>query len=968
VEGFESIVFPAEEAHGLGQQIVAAVSNGWTRQRIVNDVRPPVAEPAGPAAPAPSSPPVPAGQPAAVHARQVITAKLSEALRMDADAIAGDAPFADFGVDSIIGVNLVRTIGEALQIELETTSLFEYSTVDELAQYILKKWPAEIAALVEETPGSAPAGIEPGSEERSIGTTRFAEAGSALDSGEDRRSETSGHEPIAIIGMSGRFAESESLDAFWQHLAQGHDLVKEVSRWSPEDCARTESSRPGACSRGSFIDSIDRFDAAFFGISALEATYMDPQQRLFLEESWSALEDAGYAGAGVHEKQCGVYVGCGAAGYDELVPADAPAQAFWGNSQAVVPARIAYSLNLQGPAIAVDTACSSSLVAIHLACQGLWAGETEMAVAGGVFLQATPGFYQAANRAGMLSPDGKCHSFDARANGFVPGEGVGAVVLKRLRDAVADGDNIHGVIAGSAINQDGRSNGLIAPNGRAQERLERLVYERFKIDPSTIQVVEAHATGTLLGDSVEYAALSRAFGDAAGKGRSCALGTVKTNIGHASTASGIAGVLKILLSLRHRQIPPSLHFEKGNPAIDFGSGPFYVNTELKAWDAGAGGVRRAAVSSFGFSGTNAHLIIEEAPAVVRRTVDAPAYLIVLSARSGGQLKQQVLDLLAHLEGTPGPAMTDVSFSLFAGRMHFAHRLACVARNREELMQLLGQWVESGAAGRVYAAEVQEARVREHAALARLGNRCIHECRNATAAEVLENLTAIADLYVQGYSLDFQALFSGDAKRVPLPTYPFARERYWAGAVSDAAPRSPVARADEPAERRAWLFAKHASVPRIDSMVAVETMTLFLKDEAALQLQKTIEEIPTDRSFFDLGLTSLGMTNLVQNTCRLLDEDLSPSVLFEYRDIESLAAHLATAYPAATGAVTAVRQGEDPRDTGSRLRARAVRPPQAPRPSPVQEEVSGADVSLERILESVSFQEASVHDGYEKVTF
>src|SRR5260370_14311888 len=230
---------------------------------------------------------------------------------------------------------------------------------------------------------------------------------------------------------------------------------------------------------------------------------MDPQQRLFLEESWKALEDAGYAGKAVHDRQCGVYVGCGTSNYDRLFAEEPPPQAWWGNSQSVAPARIAYYLNLQGPAIAVDTACSSSLVAIHLACQGLWSHEMEMALAGGVYVEATSGFHQVANRAGMLSPEGKCSSFDAGANGFVPGEGVGVVVLKRLQDALLDGDYVYGVIAGSGINQNGSSNGLIAPNARAQERLEPWGYDRFKINPETIQVVEPQRPGTPVRDSIK---------------------------------------------------------------------------------------------------------------------------------------------------------------------------------------------------------------------------------------------------------------------------------------------------------------------------------------------------------------------------------------------------------------------------------------------------------------------------------
>ena len=260
--------------------------------------------------------------------------------------------------------------------------------------------------------------------------------------------------------MSGRFAKSDSLDEFWQNLEQGKNLIAPVSRWSPTECVTSEPEGNAYCCHGSFIDSIDQFDPAFFRVSPAEAVYMDPQQRLFLEEAWKAFEDAGYAGNSLNEARCGIYVGCGNSGYGNLFVEEPPAHAFWGNSPSIIPARLAYHLNLQGPAIAVDTACSSSLVSIHLACQGLWSREMDMAYSGQSCLHPTPAFYHVANRAHMLSPEGKCRSFDANANGFVPGEGVGVVVLKRLRDALRDGDCIHGVIAGSGINQDGTSNGL----------------------------------------------------------------------------------------------------------------------------------------------------------------------------------------------------------------------------------------------------------------------------------------------------------------------------------------------------------------------------------------------------------------------------------------------------------------------------------------------------------------------------
>jgi acyl transferase domain-containing protein len=856
----------------------------------------------------PSSRPAEAtGQMGNDYIQRIITGKLSEALRMEAARISDDAPFADFGVDSIIGVNLVRTISEALQIELDPASLFEYSTVSQLAEYIFKNWGQHITERflrVEEgsqkpgrSTGESRDKVEATSERRFVRTEAFAGARNRFEFAPELETGTAGAEPIAIIGMSGRFAESESLDAFWRHLAEGRDLVKRVSRWSPAECVIAESAGHGYCSHGSFVDSIDQFDPAFFGISSLEATYMDPQQRLFLEESWKALEDAGYAGQGAHEKQCGVYVGCGSSNYNLLVGEGAPPQAFWGNSQAVTPARIAYFLNLRGPAVAVDTACSSSLVTLHLACQGLWSRETEMALAGGVFLQATPGFYQVANHAGMLSPDGKCYSFDARANGFVPGEGVGVVVLKRLRDALADGDYVHGVIVGSGVNQNGKSNGLTAPNGRAQEQLERSVYERFEINPETIQVLEAHGTGSVLGDSVEYGAISRAFREHTDKKRFCALGTVKTNIGHSATAAGVASVLKLLLSLKHRQIPPSLHFEKGNTAIDFESGPFYVNTQLQEWTAPDEGARRAAVNSFSFSGANAHLVIEEAPPNERAARESSAYVAPLSARTSEQLKRQASNLLAHLKHTPDLSMPDLSFTLFVGRTHFTHRLACLARDRQELIHLLEQWIETGEAGQVYAAEIPEGRVREQVSLKKFGNHCIQKCKDEPdAADYLENLAVVAELYVQGYSLDFQALFPANAGRIPLPTYSFARERYWVGAAPATAPKSLAAATTEDP-------AIHAVAPNPNRPASPVPLITGADGDLRARVQRELSQIALelleidagdvspDKILMDLGFDSIGLMTFANAINEKYQLDVSPVLFFDYPTIGEIAKYL-----------------------------------------------------------------------------
>jgi polyketide synthase PksN len=936
-EGFESVFFPAAEAHELGQQIVVGASDGVIRQRAARRAPAKVTLAAKTSAATAPSPvavvePHAAGHTGSEHVRKLIAGHLSQALQLQLDRVRDDEPFAEYGVDSIIGVNLVRSISESLGIELETTSLFEHSTVNDLTRYICSKWQPQISALIG-APTAPPQPSASSLQHRFAAAERRAEAGRRADL-EPMASSSSGSktEPVAIIGMGGRFAESESLEQFWQNLREGKDLVKPVSRWNPAQCVLSDDPTANGCRHGSFIESADRFDPAFFRISPVEALHMDPQQRLFLEECWKALEDAGYAGKALRDSRCGVYVGCGSSKYDTLFTGPTPAQAFWGNSEAVIPARIAYYLDLKGPAIAVNTACSSSLVSIHLACQGLWSGETDMALAGGVFLQPTSGFYQVANRAGMLSPSGKCHSFDSRADGFVPGEGVGVIVLKRLSDAWRDGDHIHGVIAGSGINQDGTSNGLIAPNAAAQERLERDVYERFNIDPQTIQLVEAHGTGTLLGDSIELGALTRAFRKYTNERQFCALGSVKTNIGHAAGAAGVAGVLKILLALRQRQIPPSLHFQQANPGLDLERSPFYVNTASRDWETPAGHPRRAAISSFGFSGTNAHLVIQEGPSPRHPPVQQPGYLIVLSARSGTQLEEQARNLVAFLERMPGLSVNDLSYTLFVGRAHLGKRLACVTRDQSELIQMLKQWLASGTAGQVFVAQCPDEQVRERPALRRFGNHCLEACKAATPEEYVEHLTTLADLYSQGYRLDYEMLFAAESCRVPLPTYPFARERYWADSAGNTTAETTVA----VTAGRGW---QASSGPQ-------DKAELLLKQAATVELGVPLQSIGAELSYFDLGLTSLGVTNLIRKTNELLQANLPPAIVFEHPSIRSLAEYLVSNY-------------------GSQLNAAVL--PQA-RDSAIRLLDVETQISPAQILEQIAWNNGSDAAGYEKLTF
>src|SRR5436305_10980986 len=393
-------------------------------------------------------------------------------------------------------------------------------------------------------------------------TVREAEASSVPASGQK--------EAIAIVGMSGKYPDASHLTQFWDNLVEGKNAIRKIppERWHGADSDEQSSATRGKiyCQWLGVLDEIEYFDPLFFHLSPAEAEVMDPQQRLFLEEGYKAFEDAGYSPALLSNRKCGVYLGMMSHEYDLLLDQHrTSATNILGTSSAIAAARLAYLLNLKGPALAIDTACSSSLVATHLACQALSNQEIDMALVGGVSLYLTPGFYVGMCNAGMLSPSGQCKTFDASANGFVPGEGVGALVLKRLQDAEADHDQIYGVIIASGMNQDGATNGITAPNVQSQIDLVREIYEKYQIEPESISYAEMHGTGTKLGDLIELEALATVFQEKTQCKQYCAIGSVKTNIGHTSAAAGVAGLHKVLLAMKSTKLVPSLHFEQPNP-------------------------------------------------------------------------------------------------------------------------------------------------------------------------------------------------------------------------------------------------------------------------------------------------------------------------------------------------------------------------------------------------------------------
>lgn len=520
------------------------------------------------------------------------------------------------------------------------------------------------------------------------------------------RDATTTRDPIAIIGVGCRFpGDADSPEAFWQLLCEGKDAITEVSgdRWDVDAFYNPDPNVPGTmCTRwGGFLRAVDTFDPQFFGISPREALTMDPQQRLLLEVAWEALEDAGQSVQRLSGSRTGVFIGIGTGDYMRLLRPDEPENlrrydiyAGTGSSLCIAANRISYLWNLRGPSMAVDTACSSSLVAVHLACQSLWSGESTLALAGGVNVLVLPSTTVLLNR--FLAPDGRCKTFDARANGYVRGEGAGVVVLKPLSRAVADGDPIYAVIRGSAINQDGYSSGLTVPNGVAQQAVLRDALASAGVEPAQLSYLETHGSGTSLGDPVEANALGAVLGEGRAPGDRCALGSVKSNIGHLEAAAGIAGLIKVALALKHKQLPPSLHFEVPNPNIPFSELPLRVQTSLAPWEP-ASGSRFAGVSSFGIGGTNAHVVLAEAPERPQREEaqeDDRVHLLPLSARSADALAamaRSYRDLLTT-EDAP-PALRDVCYTAGARRDHHDHRLAAFGQSAKEVAAALSAFVE-----------------------------------------------------------------------------------------------------------------------------------------------------------------------------------------------------------------------------------------------------------------------------------
>ncbi|HSO00297.1 MAG TPA: SDR family NAD(P)-dependent oxidoreductase, partial [Candidatus Nanopelagicales bacterium] len=890
---------PRGDLESAGQHVAMGESDGWVEERrsAASDAKAsasaPAPRPPEPRAPAPPSRPAGADLVEALrdHLREVLAATL----KMDAAEIETDTTFERYGVDSLVAMDVVERLQADFGL-LPKTLLFEHITLDKLAFHLAAKHGDVVRSRL--APAAGAGRVE-----------------AVLDAPATA---------IAIVGVAGRFPMADDLDSFWANLRAGRVAFSEIpeDRWDHRVHDDPSGERSGSSYHrwGAFLAGVDRFDPLFFGISPREAQMMDPQERLFLETVWATLEDAGYSRAKLNRRAeedggsgVGVFVGI-MYGLYQLLAAEA-----WGRGDRIeassaywsVANRVSYFFDFHGPSMAIDTACSSSLTAIHMACESIRRGECRAAIAGGVNLIIHPSHHAGLSRMKMLSRSPSSRAFGEGADGFVPGEGVGAVLLRPLEAAIRDGDRIHGVIKSSFINTNGKTGGYTVPSPGAQAELIEATLRKANIDPRTISYIEAQAVGSPLADPIEVVGLTRAFEQFTADKGFCALGSVKPNIGHLEAASGMAQLTKVLLQLRHRQIAPTLYGERINPLIDFASSPFFVQGQLSPWAApdvidpatGRRAPRRAGISSFGAGGANAHLIVEEYidPDAIEEAVaigeDRSPQVIVLSARKPEQLREQarqLRDALARTSARDGggeltagalrASLADIAYTLQTGREAMAARLAVIASDLSSLERTLGLFVE----GREAPPNVLTGVVKRSDKAAQ---NLAEEMERAISARWLES---IAEAWIRGADVPWERLHEGRRRRrVSLPSYAFARERCWLDRVEPQsaeadvpAPTPPLppqqVQAPTPPSARETAVSEAALLRSVQAIV-IKHITELLNLKAS--------DVDLDEPMSDYGFDSISLTRLASLLSERFAIDLRPPVFFEHPTIGSLTERL-----------------------------------------------------------------------------
>lgn len=719
---------------------------------------------------------------------------LKEVLYVDEKDVDDNRPFLEQGLDSILAIEMVKKLNEKFNINIKTNLLYSYPNINELVEYLstichvdkpCTQWDNEKEEFQYAKSSNYIDGKSVIDKDNSFSIELSKEGTQKVES------PINNNRDIAVIGMSGQFPGAKNVDEFWDNLVKGVHSVKEIpkERW---DMKKYYDSNSEAINKtynkwGGFLDNADKFDSSFFNISPSEAEIMDPQQRLFLQEAWKAIEDAGYSDREMDNKKCGVFVGVTGNDYLNRIlekGIELPPHAITANAPSVLASRISYYLNLRGASFSLDAACSSSFMAIDMACESISKGKIDMALVGGVNVLSTPYAHIVLSKANMLSKSSQCKSFDEDADGFVLGEAVGAVLLKSLDAALKDNDNIYGIIKTSGVNQNGRSNGIVAPNAVAQEELIREIYGDANISPNSISYIEAHGTGSKLGDSIEVSALEAVYKETAANSKYCGLGSIKTNVGHTLGASGIVSLIKVLMSMKYNKLPGILHFKEPNKDIDFENSPFYVNIHNKSWQSNEGEPKRAAINSFGINGTNSHIIVEEA-LIDRKNKSydlKPYYLVQLSAKTEEALNRKLMDLAQWLTKKGHMhSIGDVAYTLFIGRSFFKVRCAFIVKDIYELTKKIKKLCKNSLKTYELMRNLEENPLQVDQKSISAGKELLNEVvsQSLSEREYYDKLNILANLFIKGYDMEWDKLYSKqEYYRVSLPSYPFERESYW----------------------------------------------------------------------------------------------------------------------------------------------------------------------------------------------
>ncbi|MEC1583874.1 amino acid adenylation domain-containing protein [Bacillus spizizenii] len=774
---------------------------------------------------------------------------------MDGKKIHLNDQYFDMGATSIQLSQIAERIEQRFGCELTVADLFTYPSIADLAAFL----------------------VESHSEIKQTDTAKPSRSSS---------------KDIAIIGMSLNVPGASGKSDFWHLLENSEHGIREYPAPRVKDAMDYLRSIQSEFNekqfvKGGYLDEIDRFDYSFFGLAPKTAKFMDPNQRLFLQSAWHAIEDAGYAGDTISGSHVGVYVGYSKVGYDyeRLLSANYPEELHHyivGNLPSVLASRIAYFLNLKGPAVTVDTACSSSLVAVHMACKALLTGDCEMALAGGIRTSLLP------MRIGldMESSDGLTKTFSEDSDGTGSGEGVAAILLKPLQDAVRDGDHIYGVIKGSAMNQDGTTAGITAPNPAAQTEVIEMAWKDAGIAPETLSFIEAHGTGTKLGDPVEFNGLCKAFEKVTEKKQFCAIGSVKANIGHLFEAAGIVGLIKSVLMLNHKKIPPLAHFNKPNPLIPFHSSPFYVNQEVMDFTPEDRPLR-GGISSFGFSGTNAHVVLEE---YTPESEYAPEegndpHLFVLSAHTEASLYELAHQYRQYISDDSQSSLRSICYTASTGRAHLDYCLALIVSSKQELIDKLTSLIQGERnLPQVHFGykNIKEMQPAEKDDLSKQVSDLMQH-RACTKDERIIWLNRVAELYVQRAVIDWRAVYSNEVvQKTPLPLYPFERNRCWVEAVHESA--------KERKEKGEVALDINHTKTHIES---------FLKTVISNASGIRADEIDSNAHFIGFGLDSIMLTQFKKAIADEFNVDIPMERFFDtMNNIQNVVDYLAEAVPSA----------------------------------------------------------------------